>query len=98
MEDEGGSPAMTAVRTRMTGGPEITAAMTRTRRRTSSWKPVPLCEVSVAVEPVGRVSIRNHIRGTVVSVDHGAAMTVVKIDVGRWCPDGGHYGGVGGRP
>ena len=38
-------------------------------------------EVSVAVEPVGRISIRNHIPGTVVSVDHGAAMTVVKIEM-----------------
>jgi len=34
---------------------------------------------------VGRVSIRNRIPGTVASVDHGTAMTVVRIDV----PDAG---------
>jgi molybdate transport system regulatory protein len=85
-------PAMTAVRTRLAGGPEITAAITsdaaadlRLAAGSAVQVLIKSTEVSVAVEPVGRVSIRNHIPGTVVSVDHGTAMTVVKIEM----PGGG---------
>ena len=81
-------PAMTTVRTRLTSGPEITAAITSDAATELSLAAgtavqvlIKSTEVSVAADPVGRVSIRNLLPGTVQSVDHGAAMTVVKIDL-----------------
>jgi molybdate transport system regulatory protein len=79
---------MTTVRTRLTSGPEITAAITSDAATdlslsagTSVQVLIKSTEVSVATDPMGRVSIRNLLPGTVQSVDHGAAMTVVKIDL-----------------
>jgi molybdate transport system regulatory protein len=81
-------PAMTAVRARLTSGPEITAAITSDAAsdlNLAAGSPVQVLikstEVSVAADPVGRVSIRNRLSGTVESVDQGTAMTVVKIDL-----------------
>jgi molybdate transport system regulatory protein len=81
-------PAMTAVRTRLASGLEITAAITSDAAAdldltagTAIQVLIKSTEVGVAVDPVGRVSIRNLIPGTVQSVDHGTAMTVVKIDL-----------------
>jgi len=81
-------PAMTVVRARLSGGLEVTAAITSDAANDLNLDSgsqvhvlIKSTEVSVAVDPVGRVSIRNRIPGTVQSVDHGAAMTVVKIDL-----------------
>jgi molybdate transport system regulatory protein len=81
-------PAMTAVRTRLASGPDITAAITSdaaTDLKLAAGSAVQVLikstEVGVAVDPVGRVSIRNLLPGTVASVDQGTAMTVVKIDL-----------------
>jgi len=81
-------PAMTAVRARLASGPEITSAITSdaaTDLNLAAGSAVQVLikstEVGVAVDPVGRVSIRNRLPGTVASVDQGTAMTVVKIDL-----------------
>jgi len=84
--------AMTTVHTRLTGGLAVTAAITSDAAADLALQVgatvqvlIKSTEVAVAVDPVRRVSIRNRIPGTVASVDHGAAMTVVRIDV----PDAG---------
>ena len=85
-------PAMTTVHTRLTGGLAVTAAITSDAAADLGLQVgaavqvlIKSTEVAVAVDAVGRVSIRNLIPGTVQSVDHGAAMTVVRIEV----PDAG---------
>jgi len=79
---------MGTVRTRLTGGTEITAAITLEavdELGLAVGGPavvlVKSTEVSVAVGPVGLLSIRNHIPATVSSVDHGAVMTTVKLAI-----------------
>ena len=81
-------PAMTTVRTRLASGLEITSAITSDAASDLELTVgaaiqvlIKSTEVGVAVDPVGRVSIRNLIPGTVQSVDHGTAMTVVRIDL-----------------
>jgi molybdate transport system regulatory protein len=81
-------PAMAAVHVRLTGGPDVTAAITTDAATDLNLAVgsavrvlITSTEVSVAVDPVGRVSIRNQLPGTVQSVDHGAAMTVMKIEL-----------------
>jgi molybdate transport system regulatory protein len=81
-------PAMTAVHARLVGGPEIVAAITsdaatelKLRADSAVQVLIKSTEVSVGIEPIGRISIRNRIPGTVLSVDEGAAMTVVKIEM-----------------
>jgi molybdate transport system regulatory protein len=79
-------PAMTAVRVRLDGGPTVTAAITSDAAEDLGLAPglsvtvlIKATEVGVAVDPVGRISIRNLLPGTVQSLEPGAAMTVVKI-------------------
>ena len=81
-------PAMTTVRARLAGGTEITAAITSdsaTELELQDGTPVQILikstEVSVAVDPPGRMSIRNRLPGTLTAVEHGAAMTVVKLEL-----------------
>jgi molybdate transport system regulatory protein len=88
VESVNAGPAMTTVRTRLASGLEITAAITSDAAGDLDLTAgaaiqvlIKSTEVGVAVDPVGRVSIRNLIPGTVQSVDHGTAMTVVKIDL-----------------
>jgi molybdate transport system regulatory protein len=75
-------PAMTAVRVRLHGGPTVTAAITSDAAADLGLAPglavvvlIKATEVGVAVDPVGRISIRNLLPGTVQSLEPGAAMT-----------------------
>jgi molybdate transport system regulatory protein len=80
--------AMTVVRMRLGTGIDITAAITSDAATDLDLGPgstvqilIKSTEVSLALDAVGRVSIRNLIPATVRSVDHGTAMTVVKMDL-----------------
>ncbi|CAM5464702.1 TOBE domain-containing protein [Streptomyces xanthochromogenes] len=80
--------AMATVKVRLTGGQNITAAIT-----TEAVKELGLAEgsavkalvksteVSLATGPVEGLSIRNQIAGTVADVATGGAMASVKVDV-----------------
>jgi molybdate transport system regulatory protein len=77
---------MSTVKIRLAGGEEITAAITVEAVRdlglaegSAALVLIKSTEVAVATAPVGRISIRNQIPGTVVSVEHGAVMTMVKV-------------------
>jgi molybdate transport system regulatory protein len=79
-------PAMTVVHVRVGGGPAITAAITSDAATDLGLVPgsavqvlIKSTEVGVAIDPVGRISIRNLLPGTVQAVEHGTAMTIVKI-------------------
>ncbi|MEU9256572.1 TOBE domain-containing protein [Streptomyces sp. NPDC048270] len=80
--------AMAAVKVRLEGGQEITAAITAdavTELGIGTGSPVTALvkatEVALATGPVDGVSIRNQIAGTVVEVAAGPAMASVKVDV-----------------
>ncbi|MER6212489.1 MULTISPECIES: TOBE domain-containing protein [unclassified Streptomyces] len=80
--------AMAAVRVRLEGGQDITAAITADAVKElglatgSSVKAlVKATEVALATGPVEGLSIRNQIAGTVVDVAAGPAMASVKVDV-----------------
>ncbi|MFJ9687798.1 molybdopterin-binding protein [Streptomyces bacillaris] len=80
--------AMSAVRVRLTGGQDVTAAIT-----TESVNDLGLTEgsevrtlvksteVSLATGPLQGISIRNQIAGRVTDISTGKAMASVKIDV-----------------
>ncbi|WP_412740459.1 TOBE domain-containing protein [Krasilnikovia sp. MM14-A1259] len=77
---------MSTVKVRLTGGQEVTAAITAESVRdlglaegTSVLVLVKSTEASVATGAVDRISIRNRLTGVVSSVDHGHVMTTVKI-------------------
>ncbi|MGP3983745.1 TOBE domain-containing protein [Streptomyces sp. KR80] len=79
---------MAAVTTRLVGGQEITAAVTREAVEEldlAAGSPVRVLakstEIALAIGPVSGLSIRNRIPGTVVSVATGAAMATVKVAV-----------------
>jgi len=79
-------PAMTAIHARLTGGQLITAAITGEAAVDLQLQPhsavqvlIKSTEVSVSVDPVGRVSVRNVLPGTVVAVDHGEIMSTLKV-------------------
>jgi molybdate transport system regulatory protein len=83
---------MGTVRTRLSGGQDITAAITLDAiddLELAAGLPVTVLlkstEVSVAVGPVAKLSIRNQIPGTIFEVDNGAVMTTVKVTI-----EGGH--------
>jgi molybdate transport system regulatory protein len=78
--------AMSTVKLRLTGGQELTAAITAESARDlglASGTPVSALvkstEVAVATGVVSGVSIRNRLPGVVSAVDHGAVMSTVKI-------------------
>ncbi|MFG2293064.1 molybdopterin-binding protein [Streptomyces sp. NPDC048603] len=80
--------AMAAVKVRLEGGQDITAAITADAVKDlgiaagSSVKAlVKATEVALATGPVDGISIRNQINGTVVDVAVGPAMASVKVDV-----------------
>ncbi|MEV7613255.1 TOBE domain-containing protein [Streptomyces sp. NPDC089799] len=80
--------AMAAVKVRLEGGQDITAAITADAVKDlgfaagSSVKAlVKATEVALATGPVEGISIRNQINGTVVDVAAGPAMASVKVDV-----------------
>ena len=79
---------MAAVKVRLDGGQEITAAITRESVRdlglaagTDVRALVKSTEVSLATAVVTGVSIRNQLPGTVSDVTTGAAMASVKVAV-----------------
>ncbi|MFJ8043960.1 molybdopterin-binding protein [Kitasatospora sp. NPDC096147] len=80
--------AMSTVRVRLTGGQDITAAITTDAVKdlgiaegTAVKALVKSTEVSLATAPVEGISIRNQIAGTVTDVATGGAMGSVKVDV-----------------
>src|SRR5262245_10404193 len=80
--------AMAAVHARLSGGQVITAAITNDAVEALNLQPqaavevlIKSTEVSLALDPVGRVSIRNLFPGTITAVDHGEVMTTVKIEI-----------------
>ena len=79
---------MATVKTRLTGGQDITAAITLEAVKelglaegTAVRAMVKSTEVSLATGPVQGLSIRNQIPGTVTDVATGGAMATVKITV-----------------
>jgi len=80
--------AMAAVAVRLDGGQDVTAAVTRDAVDDLGLAPgspvrvlVKSTEVALATGPVGTLSIRNRIPGTVSAVSSGAAMAVVRVAV-----------------
>lgn len=93
MEDEDGSQAMTAVQTRMTGGPEITAAITSDAAADLKLEAGSV----VRGERGGRAGRpgqypQPHPRHRGVSRSRRGDDRCEDRDVGRWCPDVGHHG------
>ncbi|NUR03247.1 MAG: TOBE domain-containing protein [Streptomyces sp.] len=79
---------MATVKVRLTGGQEITAAITLESAEelglaagTAVRALVKATEVSLATAPVAGLSIRNQLPGTVTDVTTGGAMASVKIAV-----------------
>ena len=79
---------MATVKTRLTGGQDITAAITLEAVKelglaegSSVRAMVKSTEVSLATGPVAGLSIRNQIPGTITDVALGGAMATVKITV-----------------
>ncbi|WP_236794875.1 molybdopterin-binding protein [Amycolatopsis sp. GM8] len=79
---------MATVRTRLAGGQEITAAITREAVEDLGIAEgaavrvlIKSTEVSVATGPVPGISIRNQLPGRVAAVATGGAMATVKIAV-----------------
>src|SRR5262245_25830435 len=80
--------AMTLVTARLTGGQSVTAAITHEAAEELGLRTdlaveilIKSTEVSVALEPVGLLSTRNLLTGTVQAVAHGEVMTTVKIGI-----------------
>ncbi|NMO56233.1 TOBE domain-containing protein [Actinoplanes sp. TBRC 11911] len=78
--------AMSAVKVRLSGGQEVTSAITAEAARdlglaegTAVRALVKSTEVAVATGEVDDVSIRNRVPGVVASVQHGSVMSTVKI-------------------
>lgn len=81
-------PAMTTVHARLSGGQNITAAITSDAATDLGLKVgvavqilVKSTEVSVSLDAIERVSIRNLLPGRITSVDHGEVMTIAKIEI-----------------
>ncbi|MEU8588389.1 TOBE domain-containing protein [Streptomyces sp. NPDC048664] len=79
---------MAAVKVRLTGGQEVTAAITREAVDDLGLSPgapvhtlVKSTEVALATETLSGVSIRNQLPGTVEGVDTGGAMAAVRVAV-----------------
>ncbi|MEV1044076.1 TOBE domain-containing protein [Streptomyces sp. NPDC049916] len=80
--------AMAAVKVRLTGGQDVTAAITTESvsdlgltEGSEVTTLVKSTEVSLATGPLQGISIRNQIEGTVTGISTGKAMVSVKIDV-----------------
>src|SRR5947209_18572130 len=80
--------AVAVVRTRLTGGQEITSAVTLDAVKdlgiaegTQVRVLVKATEVALAVDRVGGISIRNQILGTVEGVTTGDAMAIVRVEI-----------------
>jgi molybdate transport system regulatory protein len=80
--------AMSAVKVRLAGGQEVTSAITAEAARdlglaegTPVRALVKSTEVAVATGETDDMSIRNRVRGVVASVNHGVAMSTVKISL-----------------
>ena len=80
--------AMATVGIRLTGGQDLTAAITLEAVKDLALAPgsavralVKSTEVSLATGPVEGVSIRNQLPGTVTAVTSGGAMASVKVAV-----------------
>lgn len=80
--------AMATVKVRLTGGQDLTAAVTAESvqelgltQGTAVRALVKSTEVALATAPVDGVSIRNQFPGTVTSVATGPAMATVKVSV-----------------
>jgi molybdate transport system regulatory protein len=81
--------AMATVRVRLTGGQDLTAAITREAADDLRLIPgtavralLKATEVSLATAPVEGLSIRNQLPGTVTAIAAGDAMTSVRVTVG----------------
>ncbi|MGW1008131.1 TOBE domain-containing protein [Streptomyces sp. NPDC002520] len=79
---------MATVKVRLSGGQDLTAAITLEAVRdlglaegTSVRALVKSTEVSLATQPLQHISIRNQLPGTVSEVTSGAAMATVKVAV-----------------
>ena len=79
---------MATIRTRLTGGQEVTAAITLDAVDDLTLQEdqavvvlFKSTEAAVATGEVSGLSVRNQISGTVASVDHGAVMSSVKIAI-----------------
>ncbi|MFG2192106.1 molybdopterin-binding protein [Streptomyces sp. NPDC048639] len=79
---------MAVVKVRLTGGQDITAAITAEAVRdlgiadgTAVQALMKSTEVALATGPVPGVSIRNQIPGTITGITAGSAMAGVKVDV-----------------
>ncbi|MFB7500677.1 molybdopterin-binding protein [Streptomyces sp. NPDC056161] len=80
--------AMATVKVRLTGGQDLTAAITLEAAEDLGLTTgstvralVKSTEVALATAPVERVSIRNQLSGTVTGIATGGAMAAVKIAV-----------------
>ncbi|MFD8234116.1 molybdopterin-binding protein [Streptomyces sp. NPDC059696] len=80
--------AMATVRVRLTGGQDLTAAITREAAEDLRLTPgtavralVKSTEVSLATAPVEGLSIRNRLPGTVTDLAAGDAMVSVRLTV-----------------
>ncbi|WP_037606396.1 TOBE domain-containing protein [Streptacidiphilus rugosus] len=80
--------AMATVRARLSGGQDITAAITadavtdlKLVEGTDVQAVVKATEVSLATGPVSGLSIRNQLPGTVTSIATGEAMASVKVAI-----------------
>ncbi|KJK35081.1 adenylate kinase [Streptomyces variegatus] len=81
--------AMATVRVRLTGGQDLTAAITREAADDLRLIPgtavralLKATEVSLATAPVEGLSIRNQLPGTVTAIAAGDAMASVRVTVG----------------
>jgi molybdate transport system regulatory protein len=79
---------MATVKTRLSGGPEITAAITLEAVKelglaagSSVRVLIKSTEVSLATGPVNGISIRNQLAGEITGIAAGAAMATVKVSV-----------------
>jgi molybdate transport system regulatory protein len=79
---------MATVRTRLSGGQEITAAITLEAVKelgiaagSSVRVLIKSTEVSLATGPVNGISIRNQLAGEITGIAAGAAMATVKVSV-----------------
>lgn len=80
--------AMATVKVRLDGGQEITAAITLESvddlgltEGSAVRALVKSTEIALAASPVGGLSIRNQLPGTVTAITSGQAMTSVKVSV-----------------
>jgi molybdate transport system regulatory protein len=81
-------PAMSTVHARLTGGQVVTAAITSEAAGELALTAgvavkvlIKSTEVGVAIDPFGRISLRNVIPGTIAAVDHGEVMTTTKVEI-----------------